>query len=112
MLLMNKLRLQAGLFSSLASGFIIDAQTNLQEDYTQTSAALLLMLLKKMDNSAFVPDLDSLVWNGPPGTIVYAQSVFYCSLAASLLAAFVAMLGKQWLNRYERVANRGSFIER
>ena len=35
----------------------------------------------------------------------------YASLLISLLAAFVAMLGKQWLNRYLRHAG-GSTIER
>jgi hypothetical protein len=35
----------------------------------------------------------------------------YASLLISLLAAFVAMLGKQWLNRYLRHAG-GSMIER
>ena len=35
----------------------------------------------------------------------------YASLLISLLAAFVAMLGKQWLNRYSRHAG-GSIIER
>ena len=35
----------------------------------------------------------------------------YASLLISLLAAFVAMLGKQWLNRYLRNAG-GSVIER
>jgi len=35
----------------------------------------------------------------------------YASLLISLLAAFVAMLGKQWLNRYLRHAGR-SMIER
>jgi len=35
----------------------------------------------------------------------------YASLMISLLAAFVAMLGKQWLNRYLRNSG-GSTIER
>jgi len=36
----------------------------------------------------------------------------YSSLAASLLAAFVVMLGKQRLNRYAQVEMRGSIIDR
>jgi hypothetical protein len=36
----------------------------------------------------------------------------YASLAASLLSAFLAMLGKQWLNRYASIDMRGSAIER
>ena len=47
-------------------------------------------------------DLNSVLpsWNGPDPTIVHVEAILYASLAASLLAAFVAMLGKQWLSRY------------
>ena len=52
------------------------------------------------------------VWNGPDSTIVHVQAILYSSLAASLLSALVAMLGKQWLNRYARTEVRGSLIDR
>ena len=45
-------------------------------------------------------------------TIIHVQSILYSSLAASLLAAFIAMLGKQWLNRYSQNDMRGSVIDR
>lgn len=89
---------QAGLFSAVTAGFIIDAQKVLQEDYTQTSAELLRDPLYK--------------WAGPPDVLVHILCVLYSSMATSLLAAFIAMLGKQWLNRYERSGTRGSVIER
>jgi len=38
--------------------------------------------------------------------------MLYASLAASMFSAFLAMLGKQWLNRYASVNMRGSAIER
>ena len=50
-------------------------------------------------------------WNGPDSTIVHAQVILYSSLLTSLLAAFVAILGKQWLNRYASV-ERGSVVDR
>lgn len=65
-----------------------------------------------MDSPSSVPDISSLDWTGPQDGMIQIICVFYSSLAASLLAAFVAMLGKQWLNRYERVGTRGSVIER
>ena len=43
--------------------------------------------------------------------IVTSSNLLYASLLMSLLAAFVAMLGKQWLNRYLRHTG-GSMIER
>ena len=51
-------------------------------------------------------------WDGPDPIAVRVQAILYSSLAASLLAAFVAMLGKQWLNRYAQVEMRGSVIDR
>ena len=70
------------------------------------TAAYMRILIHNMNNSLF-PDTDpSLVtWTGPPPEIVTVQSLLYASLATSLLAAFLAMLGKQWVNRYIR--NRG-----
>ena len=38
--------------------------------------------------------------------------MLYASLAASLFSAFLAMLGKQWLNRYMSTNMRGTAIER
>ena len=56
-----------------------------------------------MNNSLF-PDANpnSATWTGPPPEIVTVQCLLYASLATSLFAAFLAMLGKQWVNRYLR----------
>ena len=51
-------------------------------------------------------------WTGPPRPIIQVQSILYASLATSLFSAFLAMLGKQWLNRYSTIDMRGSAIER
>jgi Family of unknown function (DUF6535) len=71
------------------------------------------VLIHAVDNSTFAGiDLTPPDWVGPPSVLVTVQSILYSSLFASLLAAFGAMLGKQWLNRYARVEKRGSLIER
>ena len=44
--------------------------------------------------------------------MVRVQAILFASLAASLFSAFLAMLGKQWLNRYESADMQGSAIER
>jgi len=74
------------------------------------TAAYMRILIHTMNESLF-PDADSLVtvWAGPRSEIVTAQCLLYASLATSLFAAFVAMLGKQWVNRYIR--NRGGSAE-
>ena len=58
------------------------------------------------------PDAAFPKWDGPDPTVVHVQSILYSSLAASLLSAFVAMLGKQWLNRYDQVEMRRSVVDR
>ena len=61
------------------------------------------ILIHNMNESLF-PDANPLatVWTGPPTEIVAVQCLLYASLATSLFAAFVAMLGKQWVNHYVR----------
>jgi len=104
--LLNPNDTQAGLFSAVSSAFIIDVQSKLQPDPNEMTAAYMQILIHAMNNSLF-PDAnpDSVTWSGPPPEIVTVQSLLYASLATSLFAAFIAMLGKQWVNRYLR--NRG-----
>ena len=65
------------------------------------TAVYLQILIHSMNNSLF-PDAspNSIAWAGPPPDIVAVQAILYASLAISLLAAFLAILGKQWINRY------------
>ncbi|KAF9644082.1 hypothetical protein BDM02DRAFT_3103154, partial [Thelephora ganbajun] len=110
---LNTTLIFAGLFSAVASAFIVQVQPQLQPDPNQETAALLRVLIHKIDNTTFggdVPDLPR--WTGPLRTIVQVQCILYASLFASLLSAFLAMLGKQWLNRYASIDMRGSAIER
>ena len=44
--------------------------------------------------------------------MVDVQAILIASLSVSLLAAFLAVLGKQWLNRYDESDMRGSTVER
>ena len=71
------------------------------------------MLIYKVDNTTFGNDIPTLPqWAGPPRAMVHVQAILFASLASSLLSAFLAMLGKQWLNRYALTDKRGSAIER
>ena len=70
------------------------------------TAAYMQLLIHTMNNSLFPnADPDSITWTGPPPGVVSVQTLLYASLATSLFTAFIAMLGKQWINRYLR--NRG-----
>ena len=90
----------------MASAFIIQVQTQIQPDYGQMSFAVLTMLLNAtsgIPNDVTVPTV-----TGPNNTSVEVQAILCSSLASALLAAFFAMLGKQWLNLHVD----GSFIDR
>ena len=104
---------QAGLFSAVTSAFILDVQSQLQPDTGDETVALLRVLIYKIDNTTFGDDIPSIPqWAGPPRAIVQVQAILYASLAISLFSAFLAMLGKQWLNRYASTDLRGTAIER
>jgi len=65
------------------------------------------ILIHAVDGSLYpgADPLSAATWNGPAPEIVTVQCLLYASLATSLFAAFMSMLGKQWVNRYIR--NRG-----
>jgi len=94
---------QAGLFSAVSSAFIVDVQSKLGPDPNEMTAAYMRSLIPAVNASIF-PDADpsSITWTGPPAEIIAIQALLYASLATSLFAAFLAMLGKQWVNRYIR----------
>ena len=67
------------------------------------TAAYMKILIHTVNASLFPDaDPDAIIWTGPPPDIVTVQALLYASLATSLFAAFVAVLGKQWINRYIR----------
>ena len=97
----------------MTSAFIIEVNSQLQPDPNEETAALLRVLIHKVDNTTFGGDAPSIPqWSGPPHMIVQVQAILFASLATSLFSAFLAMLGKQWINRYASVDMRGSAIER
>ena len=92
--------------------FIIQVHSQLQQDPNEEVAALRVPI-HKIDNTTFGGDVPALLqWTGPPRMANKFQSILSASLAASLLSAFLAMLRKQWLNRYVSVDIQGSAIER
>ena len=98
----------------MTSAFIIEVNSQLRPDPNNESAALLRVLIYKIDSTTFGGDVPPIPpqWTGPPHTPIQVQAILYASLAASLFSAFLAMLGKQWLNRYMSTDMRGTAIER
>lgn len=104
---------QAGLFSAVTSAFIIQVHTQLPDPNEQT-AALLRFLIYTINNTALGGDIPTVPPQSPPlpQSLVRVQILLYASLVTSLFSAFLAMLGKQWLNRYASIDMRGSVVER
>ena len=98
----------------MTSAFIVEVNSQLQPDPNGETAALLRVLIYKTDSTTFGGDIPTIPppWTGPPPTIVQVQAILYASFAASLFSALLAMLGKQWLNRYMSTDMRGTAIER
>ena len=105
---------QAGLFSAVTSAFIIDIQQDIKEDFSETSAKLLRVLVQNINATAFGEHVDPppLDWKLSDTSYVGVQCMMYASLAVSVLAACLAMLGKQWLNRYDQIEMRGTLVQR
>ena len=98
--------MQAGLFSAVASAFIIDIQQELRPDYNEMNFAVLKMLL---NTTSGVPNqLDVPAISSPKASAIQVQSILFGSLSSALLASFLAMLGKQWLNLHIQ----GSLVDR
>ncbi|KAJ7732475.1 hypothetical protein DFH07DRAFT_755261, partial [Mycena maculata] len=81
----------AGLFSAVSSAFIIQIQPELQEPDPTTQTLLLLV-----QNMTSPTPPTAMSQTGPATIVVIAQSLLYFSLFATLLAALLAVLAKQW----------------
>jgi Family of unknown function (DUF6535) len=105
---------QAGLFSAVSSAFIVNMESGLSPSASDTTNALLMILINKVDNGTFSDQDAALpVWRGPSYTTIWIQTLAYASLSTSLLAAFGAMLGKQWLGHFKTSRfGRGALDER
>ncbi|KAG1850999.1 hypothetical protein C8R48DRAFT_612852, partial [Suillus tomentosus] len=84
----------AGLFSAVNSTFIIGMQPNPAE----TTNILLFHLIQMTANGTNTAnDISGLSSSTPyPSSTIWMQTLAYASLSFSVLAAFGAVLGKQW----------------
>jgi Family of unknown function (DUF6535) len=87
-------------------------QSSLSPSASDTTTSLLKMLINKIDNTTYPAQEVSLpIWSGPSST--WVQTLAYTSLSSSLLAAFGAVLSKQWLGYFKTSRfGRGALHER
>ncbi|KAJ7848344.1 hypothetical protein B0H14DRAFT_2583039 [Mycena olivaceomarginata] len=100
----------AGLFSAVSSAFI-QIQPELQMHPNTTTQALLGLLVQNI-TGATAPAALLPPPTGPTTIVVVAQCLLYFSLFSTLLAALLAVLGRQWLLHYDSVGERGTIEER
>ncbi|KAJ7144424.1 hypothetical protein C8R44DRAFT_691973 [Mycena epipterygia] len=105
---LNSALIFAGLFSAVSSAFIIQIQPEFQSDPNATTEALLAILVQNITGTA-VPAMQQ---TGPATIVVVAQGFLYFSLFSTLLAALLAVFGKQWLLHYDSVGEKGTIEER
>ncbi|KAG1838299.1 hypothetical protein DFJ58DRAFT_622404, partial [Suillus subalutaceus] len=89
----------SGLFSAVSTAFIVAMESNLSPDPNDTTHAFLTQLVQiglgNFTAAGSTPAAPASTWS-PPTAIIRIQCIAYASLSFSLLAAFGAVLGKQW----------------
>jgi len=97
----------------VTAAFVVVVHAEFQRNPSDETNALLRMIIHNLDNTAFGGEVPTVpLWSGPPSTTVQVQAILLASLSVSLLAAFLAMLGKQWLNRCIPADMPGTIVER
>jgi len=91
---------QAALFASFISAFMIELLRRVEPDPMDTIQDVLIYQTQMMRNSTLGPYVPRDF--SPPEHIVIVNALFYASLGAMLLAAFIAMLIKSWLRQFNR----------
>ncbi|KAF8170508.1 hypothetical protein K438DRAFT_1854044 [Mycena galopus ATCC 62051] len=75
---------------------------------TDLDTALIFAGLFSAVTSAFIILIQpEILPHGTPAIVIIAQGILYISLGSTLLAALLAVLGKQWLMYYSAAGNRG-----
>ena len=98
------------MFSAVATTFIVQIIPSLQPNPSDLTNVLLLRILQQNDSFGGSDPLAPVV--NVSSRAVRAQSILFASLALTLLVAFVAVLGKQWVAYYTRASTWGSIVDR
>ncbi|KAG1844262.1 hypothetical protein C8R48DRAFT_539289, partial [Suillus tomentosus] len=89
----------SGLFSAVSTSFIVAMESNLSPDPSDTTNALLKQLVQiglgNLAEAGSTPVDPASTWS-PTVPTLWIQAIAYASLLLSLLAAFGAVLAKQW----------------
>ncbi|KAL1692557.1 hypothetical protein GGG16DRAFT_51253 [Schizophyllum commune] len=97
----------AGLFSGVATAFIIESYRWLLEEPDDLSAEYLRQILAVLSNST-IPTIPQVSGRPslPNDVVTLINSLWFTSLTLSLSSALVCIVSKQWLREYQRDAGR------
>ena len=92
----------------------MNIQPELQPDYGQQTVEILKILIRSVNDPSPGATPEFPQFPGPSQVTVQVQGILYSSLGVALFSAFLAMLGKQWLNRYTigSIADRCHYRQR
>ncbi|KAG8948408.1 hypothetical protein FRC04_009778 [Tulasnella sp. 424] len=96
----------AALFSAINTAFISMTMSDLSPNPSDKTNALLELLVKRADNTTLTPS-DLTPPFSPQLSSIVVNFLLYASLCCSLLAAMGAMLGKEWLQSFDRTGQTG-----
>ncbi|KAG2054225.1 hypothetical protein BDR06DRAFT_884423 [Suillus hirtellus] len=101
---MNIVLIFSGLFSAVGTSFIVAMESDFSPDPSDTTNALLKQLVQiglgNLAEAGSAPVDPASGWS-PTAPTLWIQTIAYASLSMSLLAAFGAVLGMQWLGYYK-----------
>ncbi|KAH7091738.1 hypothetical protein BKA62DRAFT_626232, partial [Auriculariales sp. MPI-PUGE-AT-0066] len=89
-----------GLFSAVATAFIIESSKRFQLDYGEITAKGVVALLAQSNASFAPPPLPSLDHVDVSTRALWINGFWFASLTLALLDALFAILAKQWLVEY------------
>ena len=88
------------MFAAFLSAFLLELLSRLEQDPTEVIQDILIHQTLMMRNASLGPYVPPTF--SPPGYIVAVNALFYASLGLMLLAAFIAMLIKNWVREFDR----------
>ncbi|KAG8958340.1 hypothetical protein FRC03_009218, partial [Tulasnella sp. 419] len=108
---LDTLLIFAGLFSAVNTAFIVEAYKDLKPDPMAATNVLIQQLINTNNGTFSGSGCNEASFVARTGSVRACQ-LFFSSLSCSLLAAFGAVLGKQWLNEYQRYGKQRSPLDR
>jgi hypothetical protein len=94
------------LYSAVLTAFIIESMKLLEEDPTETTRDILLVISQQIANNS-LPPYQSVKYETPRYAVVI-NSLFFASLSCGLIVALVAVLALQWVANYDIGLNTSS----